>query len=68
MDATAQENRKSTYDRPEKGSHCTTHLDNAPDQISNHSNIHKPKILDENFTAWKSNQCHTEVNLNVPIA
>ena len=36
----APENRKKTYDGPEKGRYSTTHPDYLSEQISNQFNIH----------------------------
>ena len=43
-EAHAPANRMQTHYQHEKGKHSTTHPDNASDQISNQSDIHKPKF------------------------
>ena len=41
----APANRKKIYDQLEKGRHIKTHPNNASDQISNQSDIHKLRNL-----------------------
>ena len=45
MDVPVPANRNQTYDGPEKRRHSTTHNDNASDNTSNQSNIHKLRNL-----------------------
>ena len=65
-DAPTQANRKQTYDRPEMGRHGKTHPDNALNQISNQSNIHKHRNLSQIFYRTEINSMSLQ-NMNDDI-